>query len=84
MTKIVLTKWVGGNAYQKKGGRLYLDKERILEVHESDSKAYCTLVLKGSKDGDYYHVCESFDEVKALIEFEPEVADIVLKGKELS
>jgi hypothetical protein len=81
MTKIVLTKWIGTPVTH---GRIYIDKERIIEVHESSDGKHCTIVLKAGKDPEYYDVCESFDEVKALIDFEPAVADIVIKGKELS
>jgi hypothetical protein len=82
MTKIVVTKYE--NYTNKSGGRIYIDKERILEVHEADDKSYCTLIMKSSsKDPSYYHVCESFDDIKAMMEFDPAVADIVIKGNEL-
>lgn len=83
MTKIVVTKYE--NYTNKSGGRIYLDKERILEVHEADDKSHCTLVMKSnSKDTEYYQVCESFDTIKAIMEFDPAVADIIRKGEELS
>ena len=83
MTKIVVTKYE--NYTNKSGGRIYLDKERILEVHEADDKSYCTLVMKSNvKDSAFYHVCESFETIRAMMDFDPAVADIVKKGEELS
>ena len=80
MTKIVLTKRIVGGA----GGRIYIDKERILEVHENSTGTHCTIVLKSSsKDPELYEVMEKFDTVKAIMEFDPAVADIVIKGEEL-
>ncbi len=81
MTKIVLTsRSMTGNG---RGGRIYVDKEKITEVYESESGNGCTIYLN-SKSAEYLQVAETFDEVKALIDYEPEVADIFIKGKELS
>lgn len=81
MTKIVLTKW--SSFSKQKDGRIYIDKERILEVHEDTGSGGCTLVIKHAKENEYYSVCESFDDIKALMEYDPAVADIVMKGNEL-
>lgn len=81
MTKIVLTKW--SSFSKQKDGRIYIDKERILEVHEDTSSGGCTLIIKNTKENEYYQVAETFDEVQALIDYDPAVADIVRKGSEL-
>lgn len=59
------------------GKRMYIDAHSILEVHESSLNG-CTLVIKNCKD--VYEVSNSFDEVRALIDYDPAVADIVRKG----
>lgn len=81
MTKIVVTKVEMFSGKPVRTGRVYLDKEKITEVFEGNG--YCTIYVN-SRTIEYLQVAETFEEVKALIDYEPEVADIFIKGKELS
>ena len=82
---IELTTWeTYGNSGGKKGGRMYINKDNIIEVHEASSGSHCTLIVRsGRKDPELYQVADPFEVIKALMDYEPEVADIVRKGNEL-